>query len=238
MLGSHCLKGYSATQATVALSSVEAELYAMTKGAATALGVISLAADFGISLSGLVHCDASAALGIVNRQGLGKLRHINVRYLWLQEKVKDKELDVVKVPGVDNPADLFTKHLDANAMWKHIKKLGFYSAKGRAATAPKLRLAGGPAGDGPEVHSFLPSGKKPGGDSEPAVVKSQRAQSHPRDRARDATAQPRPERQVPIRGGDPGAELLVSIYERAWRWLFAQLHNGLRLYTPSPGTSS
>ena len=66
MLGSHCLKGYSTTQATVALSSGEAELYSMTKGASQALGIISLAADFGINLSGMVHCDAAAALGIVN----------------------------------------------------------------------------------------------------------------------------------------------------------------------------
>ncbi len=65
----------------MALSSGEAELYSMTKGASQALGIISLAADFGINLSGMVHCDAAAALGIVNRQGLGKLRHINVRYL-------------------------------------------------------------------------------------------------------------------------------------------------------------
>ena len=86
LLGNHCVKGYSSTQATVAMSSGEAELYAMTKGAATALGLISLGADFGLHLSGIVHCDASAALGIVNRQGLGKLRHIHVRYLWLQEK--------------------------------------------------------------------------------------------------------------------------------------------------------
>jgi len=138
MLGQHCIKGYSTTQATVALSSGEAELYAMTKGASQALGIISLAADFGIVLSGMIHCDAAAALGIVNRQGLGKLRHVNVRYLWLQEKVKDKELEVVKVPGADNPADLFTKHLDAATMWKHVTKLGFHAAEGRAGTAPKL----------------------------------------------------------------------------------------------------
>jgi len=139
MLGAHCIKGYSSTQATVALSSGEAELYAMTKGAATALGLISLAMDFGIKLDGLVHCDASAALGIVNRQGLGKLRHINVRYLWLQEKVRSKELDVLKVAGVENPADLMTKNLDAETMKKHVSRLGFYVEDGRAESAPKLR---------------------------------------------------------------------------------------------------
>ncbi len=139
LLGSHCVKGYSSTQATVAMSSGEAELYAMTKGAAMVLGLISLGADFGLHLSGIVHCDASAALGIVNRQGLGKLRHINVRYLWLQEKVRGKELDVLKVAGTENPADLLTNNLDAETMWRHVGRLGFYVAEGRATLAPKLR---------------------------------------------------------------------------------------------------
>ena len=149
MMGSHCVKGSSTTRATVALSSGEAELYAIAKGASQALGVISLAGDFGICLSATIHCDASAALGIVNRQGLGKLRHINVRYLWLQERVRSKELEVLKVAGVSNPADLMTKHLDANTMWKHANKLGFYTAPGRSELAPKLREAQEEEEEGP-----------------------------------------------------------------------------------------
>jgi hypothetical protein len=139
MIGHRCIKGYSNTKASVALSSGEAELYAMTKGASQALGLMSLGADFGLHFSTRVHCDASAAIGIVQRQGLGKLRHINVRYLWLQEKVRDKELEVLKVPGSDNPADLFAKNLDALTMWKHVERLGFHSAPGRADLAPRLR---------------------------------------------------------------------------------------------------
>jgi len=167
LLGAHCIKGYSSTQATVALSSGEAELYAMTKGAATVLGLISLAMDFGIRLNGLVHCDASAALGIVNRQGLGKLRHINVRYLWLQEKVRSKELDVLKVAGVDNPADLLTKNLDAETMWKHTSRLGFYAEDGRAASAPRLRpdvVDGGVCSVGPESIPISRRIQQPVGD--------------------------------------------------------------------------
>ena len=32
-----------------------------------------------------VHSDASAALGIVRRSGLGKVRHLHVQELWVQE---------------------------------------------------------------------------------------------------------------------------------------------------------
>ena len=47
MLGSHCIMAWSATQAVMALSSGEAELYSMVKGATITMGLISLAGDFG-----------------------------------------------------------------------------------------------------------------------------------------------------------------------------------------------
>ena len=53
---------------------------------------------------------SSAALAIANRKGAGKLRHIHVSSLWVQEK-QDHELEFRKVLGTDNPADLMTKYL-------------------------------------------------------------------------------------------------------------------------------
>ena len=50
------------------------------------IGVASMAKDFGIQLSALVHTYSTAALGIVHRKGLGRTRHLDVQYLWLQEK--------------------------------------------------------------------------------------------------------------------------------------------------------
>ena len=86
MIGEHLISSWSTTQAIVALSSGEAELYAMVKGATRALGIMSLAADFGDAVDGLVKTDANAAIGIVNRTGVGKLRHVRVQYLWLKIK--------------------------------------------------------------------------------------------------------------------------------------------------------
>ena len=68
------------------MSSGESELYRLNKGAAQALGIMALAIDFGIELEARVHTDASATLGVINRKGLGRLRHINVQYLWLQDR--------------------------------------------------------------------------------------------------------------------------------------------------------
>ena len=51
---------------------------------------------------------ATAAIGICKRQGLGRVRHLATADLWLQQRVKARELLLSKVPGKDNPADVFT----------------------------------------------------------------------------------------------------------------------------------
>ena len=81
VLGGSVLKSWSSTQKTVATSSGEAEFYALTKAAAEGLGVQSVAADLGYELSLRVWVDSTAARAVASRTGLGKVRHLEVRYL-------------------------------------------------------------------------------------------------------------------------------------------------------------
>ena len=124
-LGAHVLSFWAATQGVVALSSAEAELYALVKGAVNTSGMISLLGDFGETVNGRISSDASAAIGIVNRTVVGKLRHIRVQYLWLQERVREGEVKVLKIPGEDNPADIFTKNVPAEVLRKHLTDMCF-----------------------------------------------------------------------------------------------------------------
>ena len=124
MLGGHCIKSWSTTQAVIALSNGEAEFYGVVKGASSLLGLISLAADMGIELKGRIHTDSTAARGICNRRGLGKTRHIQTQYLWVQERLQADDFKLFKVPGKENPGDLMTKHLDASTIDKWTHKLG------------------------------------------------------------------------------------------------------------------
>ena len=87
VLNGTCLKTWSTTQAVRAISSGEAEYYAALKGASMALGFRSIAADLGENVKIVLRSDSSAALGIDGRQGLGKLRHLETGYLWLQDMV-------------------------------------------------------------------------------------------------------------------------------------------------------
>ena len=65
MVGRHLLKSWSKQQRVVALSSAEAETYALVTASCETLGLQSCAKDLGIRLIPELFTDASAALGIV-----------------------------------------------------------------------------------------------------------------------------------------------------------------------------
>ena len=139
MRGSHCIKSWSTTQAIVALSSGEAEYYGLTKAACLGIGAISLCKDFHIVLKLIVYTDSSAAKGIVARRGLGKLRHLDVQVLWLQERVQRKHLQVKKVWGKENPGDLSTKYLDKNTILTLLNIIDVHFMSGRSQATPQLQ---------------------------------------------------------------------------------------------------
>ena len=109
MLGAHMLKAWSSTQPTINLSSGEAELHGVVRGSAAGLGMLSLLADLGSSLPLRIWTDSTASIGICKRQGLGKVRHLAVQDLWIQQRVRSGDFDLYKIPGERNPADLFMK---------------------------------------------------------------------------------------------------------------------------------
>ena len=138
MLGIHLIKSWSSTQQVIALSSGEAELYALIKATAQAKGIMSTLFDFGHMLKCTVCTDASAAIGIVHRVGLGRTRHIDVQFLWIQGEVQSKAVKVVKVGTANNPADVLTKNLNAETMNKHMKATHCRADADRAGKAPQL----------------------------------------------------------------------------------------------------
>ncbi len=87
MRGKHMIKSWSSTQKSITLSSAEAELVAAVKTCTEVLGVTQMAQDWGMEMEGRIYVDSSAAIGIVHRRGNGKMRHVKVGTLWIQEKV-------------------------------------------------------------------------------------------------------------------------------------------------------
>ena len=107
MVGGCLVKHWAKTQTTISLSSGKSEFHGIANGMARALGIQSLMNDMGWKLPVTVHSDATAAIGIARRKGLGKIRHLDVTDLWIQDKVRSKSIGLKKVLGADNPADMF-----------------------------------------------------------------------------------------------------------------------------------
>jgi len=123
------------TQTAIALSSTEAEWYAGTSGAAEGLYLIGLLKFLGIPLDLELYMDSSGSRGVAGRQGVGRIRSLEVRTLWLQQRVKDGEVVVKSVKGTENPADVGTKPLAVDTLKKMARKIGLVHWDGRAVRA-------------------------------------------------------------------------------------------------------
>ena len=124
----------------------------MVKCTAELLGIKSMMADWGRDKKGTLYADSSAAVGIANRKGAGKLRHININTLWVQE-VQDKQgVTYQKVLGTENPADLMTKYLTRDVINSHMERLGQEVREGRAEKGLEMQGTNRGMSNGNDAH--------------------------------------------------------------------------------------
>ena len=64
--------------------------------------------DLGMPTSITIRTDSSSAKSILSREGCGKVKHLEARQLWMQEKVRNKDILIEKVPIARNPSDVLT----------------------------------------------------------------------------------------------------------------------------------
>jgi hypothetical protein len=136
MWGGKVIKTWSKTMAIIALNSGEAKLGAVARGLAEGLGLRSVLADFGVEVALEVLSDATAAIGMCRRLGLGRVRHLATADLWVQQRVKSGEVVLGKLPGVENPADAMTKRIAAPELAGHCDRMGLLRRPGRPASVP------------------------------------------------------------------------------------------------------
>ena len=139
--GKHLVKHWSSTQATIALSSGEAELTAVVKGSTQALGMVSMARDLGLELAITVFTDSKAGKAMASRKGVGKVRHLEVADLWIQDAVRLGKIKLEKVDGLKNMADMLTKYIPAANIETHCTGLHVFPARGRSEIAPEIQTA-------------------------------------------------------------------------------------------------
>ena len=104
------------------------------------LGFSAILKELGNDVKIRLKTDASAAIGIASRHGLGKVRHIEVTQLWLQQKVQDKHILLSKVDGKKNIADALTKYLTNDGITKHVEATMQSQREGRHPLMPKCDI--------------------------------------------------------------------------------------------------
>ena len=147
-VGDSMVYSSSRRQHARALSSGEAEDYAATVGAADLLHVCEVMRFFGIEAKGQIFTDSSACIGMASRRGVGRVRHLETRALWLQEIVEGQRLTIVKIPGADNISDIGTKALECERHNFLMKQMGMQKMNGETKVnmIGDLRHSGGAGG--------------------------------------------------------------------------------------------
>ena len=93
--------------------------------------------DLGLTLKLRVHSDATAAMGIARRRGLGKLRHLDCEDLWIQSKVRSKDVELLKVLGPEKTAGILTEYVGPKTLQSARKRINMIVESGRLASAPQ-----------------------------------------------------------------------------------------------------
>ena len=132
----------SKTQQVIATSSAEAELYTISSTVADAIHLKQLITEIenniGVATFDLdkhqpnivLSCDSSSATSLVQKMGINKrTKHIQLRFLWIQDLHQSGHLLLRRVSTENNPADAFTKPLAAAPLQRHLSAVGMLASK-------------------------------------------------------------------------------------------------------------
>ena len=99
MLDGFLIRAGARTQSVSARSSCEAEFFAPTAATSEAKHIQALFLASGQHVNIHLRSDISGSIGVASRRGLQRLRHLDVRFLWLQAETASKSVRISKVPG-------------------------------------------------------------------------------------------------------------------------------------------
>lgn len=110
----------------MALSSGEAEFIALTTGVTEGEFVRVILEELtGEQFEHRVYTDSTACRGMAMRKGCGRVRHLDIKLLFVQDLVAAKRVRIEKVNTLDNLADLNTKAHPPTRHWTLMRMMGF-----------------------------------------------------------------------------------------------------------------
>ncbi|XP_071717990.1 secreted RxLR effector protein 161-like [Rutidosis leptorrhynchoides] len=129
MLGSGAVSWCSKRQATVSLSTTEAEYRAAAMAAQECTWIVQLLTELGqaIEVEGgvVMYCDNMSSIRLAENPIFhARTKHVEVHYHFIREKVLMGEIRLAHVGTNDQFADVFTKSLAGNKFEYFCDKLG------------------------------------------------------------------------------------------------------------------
>ena len=94
-------------------TSAEAEFYGIGTGTQEGLYIRNflLEALSNRKINIKIHTDSTAGKSMATRQGVSKrAKHIELKFMFIQQLVQDGIISIHKVPSMDNLADILTKY--------------------------------------------------------------------------------------------------------------------------------
>ena len=146
-----------AQQSLLAQSSGEAAFIGMHEICLDLVFYRNLFSWFGFRVVWRLLTDSSAAKGMAQRQGVGKVRHLDLRTLYLQDLVKTEGLRIVKVKGEHNKADIGTK-THPQAKFEQLRELNQIIPIAELGSRPSSMEANSVTEEKPRKRAFIVGG--------------------------------------------------------------------------------
>ena len=120
-----------AQRITLLLSPPERQRCIATRRAAAGrLQSVQLLAEASLKLKLEVLTDSTANIDVHSQIGSGRVRHLDVRWLWAQEAVQAERFSLKKVGTIENVSDLTTKYQDEEKLQALIRMGGLRFTRG------------------------------------------------------------------------------------------------------------
>lgn len=128
-MGTGAISWMSKLQPIIALSTTEAEYVAAVSAGQEIVWLRKFFAELGYdkvaSAPSTLKVDNQSAMSVAkNPQHQGRMKHLDIRFYWLRNKVKKRNIKLEYVPTAEMPADLLTKPLPAHGTQKFRAMMG------------------------------------------------------------------------------------------------------------------
>lgn len=120
----------SSLQATVSLSTTEAEYIALSKAAQQAMWIYAFLREIDMpqQLPALLFGDNMGSIALTRNAGNHRrAKHIDVRHHYIRERASEGDIEIIHIPSIDNVSDFLTKSLPRDAHRNIVHILGLAS---------------------------------------------------------------------------------------------------------------